>query len=104
MIRNWYNQIPHPAVAQKYRTLYVANVPLTACFLGDVLDKQMKSTNERNKNWSSDDWLEYTETFLWPVKLQLKELSVFFVQAEGKQLTIQKWREGLQLPKQQQQQ
>ena len=37
------------AVAQKYKRLCAANVPLTACLLGDDLDKQLKSINERKK-------------------------------------------------------
>ena len=38
-----------PAVAQKYKRLCAANVPLTACLLGDDLDKQLKLINERKK-------------------------------------------------------
>lgn len=38
-----------PAVAQKYKRLCAANVPLTAYLLGDDLDKQLKSINERKK-------------------------------------------------------
>ena len=42
------------AVAKKYKRSCSANVPLTAYFLGDDLDKQL--VNQRaQENWSSND-------------------------------------------------
>ena len=38
-----------PAVAQKYKRLCSAHVPLSSYLLGDDLDKQLKSINERKR-------------------------------------------------------
>ena len=103
-----------PAVAQKYKRLCSAHVPLSSYLLGDDLDKQLKSINEwkgigvqmtheqSRKRFHEKSFQQPStpQCFIWG-KIKF---SVFFVQTEEPQAEVQERSQNQKLQQQQLQQ